>query len=292
MLIGVMLAVLADSSGVRRVTVAPAETLLTTTAGQGRPLLILPGLIGSAYAFRKIVPPLTAAGLQVTVVEPLGVGGSSRPEKSDYSLTAQGLRMAAVLDSLGYTGCVPILAHSLGVAMAFRLALARPDRVCGILAENGGPQESVATSSVRRAVRYGWLIKLVAGRGRIRSQIRQGLIETAGDSSWITREVIDHYTAGGAGDMGAVLRALKGMARSRDPDSLAPQLGRIRVPVLLLVGGAPNTKGIPPAQAALLRERLPDLTVDTVPGAGLHIHEEQPAAVVRAVQQLLRRLYP
>ncbi|HTL06167.1 MAG TPA: alpha/beta hydrolase [Gemmatimonadales bacterium] len=287
-----MLLLAADSASVRRIPVAPAETLVVTTRGAGPPLLIVPGLIGSAYAFRKIVPPLAAAGLAVSVVEPLGVGASSRPEKSDYSFTAQARRIAAVLDSLGIQGCVPVLAHSLGVAMAFRLALLQPERVCGILAENGGPQESVATSSVRRAVKYAWLIKLVAGRGRVRSQIRKGLLETAGDSSWVTTEVIDHYTEGPAGDLGAVLRALKGMARSSDPDSLAPQLGRITVPVRLLVGGAPNTKGIPPAHTALLAARLPHLVVDTVPGAGLHIHEEQPDAVVKAVLELVRQLTP
>jgi len=292
MLFGLMLLMAADSSAVRRVAVAPAETLLTTTVGQGRPVVVIPGLIGSAYAFRKVIPPLSAAGLSIIVIEPLGVGGSSRPEKSDYSFTAQSRRIAAVLDTLGIQGCVPVLAHSLGVAMAFRLALFRPERVCGIVAENGGPQESVATTSVRRAVKYGWLIKLFAGRGRIRSQIRKGLIETAGDSTWVTREVIDNYTAGGAGDMGAVLRALKGMARSSDPDSLAPQLPKISMPVRLLVGGAPKTNGIPAAHTELLRARLPRLAVDTVPGAGLHIHEEQPDAVVRAVLELIRQVTP
>jgi pimeloyl-ACP methyl ester carboxylesterase len=292
MLFSLMLVLAADSSGVRNISVAPAETLKTTVVGRGRPLVVIPGLIGSAYAFRKIVPPLNAAGLSVVIVEPLGVGGSARPEQSDYSFTAQARRIAAVLDTLGINGCVPVLAHSLGVAMALRLALFRPDRVCGIVAENGGPQETVATSSVRRAVKYGWLIKLFAGRGRIRSQVRKGLMETAGDTTWITREVIDNYTAGGAGNLGAVLRSLKGMARSRDPDSLAPQLTRIQTPVLLLVGAAPRTNGIPAAHTALLRATLPHLVVDSVAGAGLHIHEEQPDAVVRAVLELVRRVLP
>lgn len=290
MLFSLMLLAGGDSSVVRNISVAPAETLKTTVVGQGRPLVVIPGLIGSAYAFRKIIPPLTRAGLSVIVIEPLGVGASSRPEKSDYSLTAQSHRIAAVLDTLGINGCVPVLAHSLGVAMAFRLALFRPDLVCGIVAENGGPQETVATSSVRRAVRYGWLIKIFAGRGRIRSQIRKGLIATAGDTTWVTREVIDNYTAGGAGDLGAVLRSLKGMAHSAEPDSLAPQLRMIRVPVRLLVGGAPRTKGIPASHTALLRATLPRLVVDSIAGSGLHIHEEQPDAVVRAVLELMKEL--
>ena len=46
MLFSLMLLMGGDSSGARRITVAPAETLLVTTTGRGQPLLIIPGLIG------------------------------------------------------------------------------------------------------------------------------------------------------------------------------------------------------------------------------------------------------
>ena len=53
------------------------------------------------------------------MIEPLGTGSSSRPEKADYSLTAQSHRIGAVLDSM-HLSSVLVLAHSLGAAMAFR----------------------------------------------------------------------------------------------------------------------------------------------------------------------------
>jgi pimeloyl-ACP methyl ester carboxylesterase len=287
-----MLLVPNDTLAVRGIAVAPAETLQTTVSGAGRPLVVIPGLIGSAYAFRKVTPPLRAAGYRVIVIEPLGIGHSSRPERSDYSLTAQARRVGAVLDSLGETRCALVLGHSHGVSIGLRLAHQRPDRVCGLLAVNGGAIDTVATSTVRRAARYSWLVKLVAGRGRIKSQIRDGLIRTAGDPAWITREVVDSYAAGGAGDPGAVLRAVKGMARAREPALLRPVLPEIRIPVALLIGGAPKGSGIPAPHTELLRATLPRLTVDTVPGAGLHIHEEQPDAIVRALLDLAKRAYP
>jgi pimeloyl-ACP methyl ester carboxylesterase len=285
-----MLLAAVDSAVVRDITVAPAETLRTTIVGQGRPIVVIPGLLGSAYAYRKVIPPLAEAGFQIIVVEPIGVGHSSRPGKSDYTLTAQSHRVAAVLDTLGNTGCAPVLAHSAGVSIALRLAAHRPDLVCGLVAENGGPLDTVATTSVRRAVRYAWLIKLFGGRGKIRSQLRKGMLETAGDSSWVTSEVIDSYTDGAAGDLGAVLRALKGMARAKEPESIAPLLDQIRIPIHLLIGGAPRGSGVPRTQFALFTARVPQLAVDTVPAAGLRIHEEQPGVVVKAVLEMAEQL--
>ena len=289
MLFGLMLFAAADTALVRNIVVAPAETLRATLVGQGRPLVVIPGLLGSAYGYRKVIPELTRAGLEVIVIEPLGVGFSSRPGKSDYTLTAQSHRVAAVLDSLGRTGCMPVLGHSAGASIALRLAVHRPDLVCGVVAENGGALDTLATASVRRAASYAWLIKIFGSRGRIKSQVRKGMLETAGDSSWITSEVIDHYTAGGAGDLGATLRAVKGMARAREPEHIADLLPKVAVPVHLLIGGAPRGSGVPPAQLRLLKATLSQLVVDSIPGAGLRIYEEQPRVVVNAVLDLATR---
>src|ERR1051326_8802723 len=107
------------------VVVAAAETLhVEAWPGDGRPVAVVPGLFGGAFTFRKVVPLLAALGYRPIVIEPLGTGFSSRPAKADYSLAAQANRLAAVLDSLN-AGPVLVLAHSLGAAMAYRLALDR-----------------------------------------------------------------------------------------------------------------------------------------------------------------------
>lgn len=46
-----------DSATVRRMAVAPAETLTVTIAGAGTPVVLVPGLFGAAYGFRHIIPP-------------------------------------------------------------------------------------------------------------------------------------------------------------------------------------------------------------------------------------------
>ena len=142
--------------------VAPAETLHVVVAGAGEPVVLLPGLFGSAYGFRKVEPLLRAAGYRTIVIEPLGVGSSGRPERADYSLTAQADRIAAALDSLGVAHAI-IVAHSLGASMAYRLAYRRPDLVRGLVSLDGGPAEAAATPAFRRAMRFAPWIKLFGG---------------------------------------------------------------------------------------------------------------------------------
>src|SRR5262245_17273053 len=81
MLFGLMLIAAVDSSQVRNIPVALAETLRATVTGSGQTVVIIPGLLGSSYAYRKVVPSLAAAGVRTVVVEALGVGFSSRPSK-------------------------------------------------------------------------------------------------------------------------------------------------------------------------------------------------------------------
>src|SRR5437867_7393711 len=83
-----LLFALADTTGELRVSVAPAESLSVTVASQGTPVVLIPGLFGSAFAYRTLVPQLTAAGYQAIVIEPLGIGGSARPARAHYPATA------------------------------------------------------------------------------------------------------------------------------------------------------------------------------------------------------------
>ncbi|HXG44086.1 MAG TPA: alpha/beta hydrolase [Gemmatimonadales bacterium] len=284
-MLALLLALAAADTGsvaVRQIAVAPAETLRVTLSGTGRPVVLVTGLIGSAYNYRQVVPALHRHGLRTVVIEPLGVGYSSRPGKADYSYTAQGDRIGAVLDTLGLHR-VPIVAHAGSASMVLRLAVRRPELVDRILLIQGIPDEVTATSAIKKAVKFRFLIKLFAGRGRIKKEVRQGFVEASGDTTWITPEVIDSYTAGPAGDIGAVFRVLTGMTRAVEPDSITNNLWRIQVPVRLLYGDA-RAQGVPRSKPiALMQQRLPHFQVDTVHGAGVHLHEERPDAVVASI---------
>jgi pimeloyl-ACP methyl ester carboxylesterase len=120
----------------------------------------------------------------------------------------------------------------------------------------------------------------------VRRVIREGLERSSGNTAWIDREVIAQYTAGAARDLDGTLLAYLAIAESREPTRLAPHLREIACPVRLLLGGARHEGGPGPDQVRLLRSGVPRVSVETIAGAGHYLHEEQPEAVVQAVQAL------
>jgi pimeloyl-ACP methyl ester carboxylesterase len=279
------LLLLADSTANIRVPVAPDEWLHVSVIGRGEPVVLIPGLFGSTFGFRNVIPELAQAGCEVIVVEPLGIGTSARPEHADYSLTAQADRIAAVLDTLNARDAI-LVAHSLGASMALRVAYRRPDLVRAVVSLEGGPAEAAATASFRRAMRFAPWIKWFGGVRRVRGKVRDGLIAASGDPSWVTDSVVDAYTAGAAADLDATLKAFLRMTSAEEPEPLAPHLEEIRCPVRLLLGTARHEGGVPPDAVERLRQALRSFWIDSVPGSGHYIYEEQPAAVVAAVERI------
>jgi 2-hydroxy-6-oxonona-2,4-dienedioate hydrolase len=277
-----LLAVLADTTTPRFIATAPAETLAVHVVGVGRPVVLIPGLFGAAFEFRKIVPELTAEGHQTITIELLGTGASGRPKKADYSLTAQAQRVAAVLDTLGIQGAI-VLAHSVGGSVAMRLAVERPDLVGGLVSVEGGPAEAATSPGIRSAMGWMTLLKLFGGKGIVRGKVVKQMHQSSVDTTWITPEVVHEYTEGALADFGGTLDAIKGMARSREPWLLATRLPEIRCPVVLVLGTGPHKFGPSEAEVALLRDSVPTFVVDSVPGAGHYVFEEQPDAVVAAI---------
>ncbi len=285
-MLATLLMLLADTTlHAATIPVAPAETLHVTEAGAGEPVVLLPGLFGSGYAYRNVVPLLVAAGYRAIVIEPLGVGRSARPAHADYSLTAQAQRIGVVLDSLAVSGAI-VVAHSVASSIALRLALHRPELVRAIVSLEGGVAESATTPGFRRALKFAPLLKLFGGVGMVRGKIKKQLLEASGDPSWVTDTVVREYTVAAAQDLGATLRAYQEMGRSLEPDALAPRLPDVRCPILLLLGAAPHPSGPPAIEVALLRQGLPLLMTDTIPGVGHFPQEEAPALVAAAVARV------
>jgi len=263
------------------IPVAPRETLTVRLTGVGSSVLVIPGLFGAAEGFRQVADGLAAHGYQVIVIEPLGVGTSGRPRDADYSLTAQALRVATVLDSL-HAGTALVVAHSTGAAIAYRLAVLRPAAVRGIVSLEGGPVERVGTPGLRRALAWAPLLRLL-GAGAMRGRVAAQLRAASGDPSWVTDSIVELYAAGPTRDLGATLRALKRMVTAADPWPLAPALCRIGVPVHVVLGAAPHQSGPSDADVARLVDAVPRFTLERWEGVGHYAFAEAPGRVVDAV---------
>lgn len=276
----------AQALHLQHVVVGGGDSIAISSAGEGAPVVIVPGLLGSAFSFRHVTRDLLAQGLRVVVVEPLGTGASARPTRADYSLEAQATRVAEALDAAGI-GPAVFVCHAVAGSICYRLALREPGRVHGIVAINAGPDEHAASPGLRRAMRFAPLLRLVGGAGQARSRLVGGLRENSADASWLTQQVLDSYTRPYA-DTDHMLNVLRAMSSAREPEALAPRLPHLTVPVRLLVGEA-GLGGVTGADEIAKLKVIPDFTAYRVAGAGQYIQEEKPDAVLGAVLLLHRQ---
>ncbi len=251
--------------------------------GSKTPVVIVPGLVGGAYAFRQVAPQLAERGHPVFIIDMLGAGGSSKPQRADYSLTAQSRRVETVLDSLGITNAI-VVAQALGGSISYRLAIRRPDLVKSIVGIDAGASEQAATSGIRKAMKFATLIKFFGAKRILVGKVKDGLIDASADPAWVTPEIVKEYTAAYREDAGAMLKVLQTMSGTKEPELLVPTLPNLKMPVLLLVGTAENS--LSAEKIEILRSGMPNFTLRRVEGAGQFIHEEKPDAVIQAVVEM------
>jgi len=269
-------------------TVATGEVLTVTSLGSGPDVVFVPSLCGSTYGFREPIRAAARAGYRAIAIEPLGFGHSSRPGTADYSLTAQSRRLAAVLEQLGTKDAI-VVAQGVSASMAFRLAVARPDLVRGIVSLEGGPAESGTTPAFRRAMSLARMIEILGGRKILRSKLEERLRASSANPAWVTDTVLDGYSDGVLEDLSATLTAFRTMANTTEPEPLVPRLGDLRCPVELLLGAAPHEGSLPAEQLKALRDGVHQLRVFTIPDCGHFIAEEHPEAILASIRRLCRQ---
>jgi pimeloyl-ACP methyl ester carboxylesterase len=103
--------------------------------GQGEPLLLLHGGLGSIDMFGPVLPAL-AAHRQVIAVDLHGHGRTALGDRP-ISLVDMGDDLATVLRELGY-GQVDVMGYSMGGGVAFRLAVQHPELVRRLVLVSAG----------------------------------------------------------------------------------------------------------------------------------------------------------
>jgi pimeloyl-ACP methyl ester carboxylesterase len=103
--------------------------------GQGEPLLLLHGGLGSFDMFAPVLPML-AQGRQVIGVDLHGHGRTELGDR-EISLVDMGDDMATVLRELGYAQ-VDVMGYSMGGGVAFRLAAQHPEMVRRLVLVSAG----------------------------------------------------------------------------------------------------------------------------------------------------------
>ena len=251
-------------------------------AGEGEPLLLVHGLGGSAANWLALAP-LLLAGRRLIVPDLPGHGGSD-PLQAAASLTAYADSLAPLLD-----GSAAVVGHSLGGAIALRLAIRRSRLVSALVLAG-----AAGISSGSRRARYGLAIsgllkpgrKIAPHRARVaRSAALKILVFGrwgASDPPALPPQMAEAFLSGPARHTDTV-SAAKALVR----DDPRPDLDRVRCPVLLLWGARDNQLPVGDAFEYARRLRAP---LRVIADCGHLSIGERPDVVTRAVRDFLAKL--
>lgn len=138
--------------------------------------LLLHGEPTWSYLYRKMVPPLVAAGFRVVAPDLIGFGKSDKPAQiSDYTYAAHLRWLGACLDQLQLNG-ITLFCQDWGSLLGLRIAGEQPERFARVMVSNGFlPTARGATPPAfrlwRAFARYspwfsiGWIVQRGCARG-------------------------------------------------------------------------------------------------------------------------------
>lgn len=124
-------------------------------------VVLLHGWGCSAYLFHAVLPVLTGGGLRVMVPDLKGHGLSDKPlDRAGYDVRAMTAHTVEILDALELERTA-LVGHSMGGAIALRLALDHPERIRSLVALNPVGLGHVRIVGPARALSPRWVAPVI-----------------------------------------------------------------------------------------------------------------------------------
>lgn len=256
--------------------------------GSGHPLLLLPEAGYGGWFWHEVLAPL-GQRYQVIAPDPRGTGQTDKPT-GPYSVEMLALDAAGLLDHLHCRG-VYVVGHGLGAYVAQRLALSRPELVGKLVlaaGDFGGPSAMRAAEAGARPAGDMQDMSLETIEADIQLATAPGFAQ---HKPQIVRELVA-YRMSDVVPAESYRWQLAASADMATPEaSFEALLGKINAPTMILFGEADRI--VPPANARLLADRIPNSRVVLLPNLGHLFPLEDPEATVSALMDFLGgRKYP
>lgn len=261
-----------------------SSRLRVLDVGRGPTVVLVHGLAASMYSWRQTIDPLVQAGYRVVAYDNRGFGFSDKPA-TGYSNAAYVHLLFGLLDSLGVSDAV-LVGHSMGGAIVADAALARPDRVRGLVLVDAAGL-GVRYPFMLRVARWpiiGPLFDHLRGRGATGGILRA----IYGDPSRVTDQQIDQYYAPIA--LPEFGRSLRGVLREFSFEDLQGRLGTLMTPTLVMWGT--RDRLIPQAIGVAMAAGLPHSALARFQAAGHALPEESPEEFNRVLLGFLKSGIP
>ena len=251
--------------------------------GSGPAVILIHGFAGSTFSWRFVIPDLAKAHRVIAVDLP-GFGFSDRGLEVDYSHTGQAERIVALMDLLGIQGAT-LIGHSMGGAIAQRVAASHPERVERLVlvaAVSAAQPPDVA----RRGRAAGPMFTLVGVAQRSPRAMyavgRRALRRMVHDAEYATEEVMRGYIDPLL--IPGTVAAVRKMTAATGEEAPA-DLSGISVPTLVLSGASDRL--IPPEKELELAQAISGARYLVIPEAGHLLAEERPEAFLEEVLAFL-----
>ena len=253
--------------------------------GDGPPMLLLHGLLGTADAWGLATQQL-AANSTVYAPDALGIGGSDRVPGLDVSLVATAARLIELMDARGIRQA-DVVGTSHGGSVALMLASLHPERIRSlVLHAPANPFSDVADPLIRfyRTALGRWF----AGRVPTVPASVQSLAlgRLYGDANRVRTGSLERYISSlrVPGTVSYILSILDRW--ELDMAALEAALPSIRkVPTLLLWGD--RDRAVSLRSGEQLAQYFNHAPLVVIPGAGHLPHEEVPVAFAGAISSFL-----
>ena len=259
-------------------------------AGQGKPLLLLHGLVGSGRNWRQNIGFLSRYA-SVYAIDLFNMGESQRVPGLDASLEATADRIVAMMDLLGLPAA-DIAAHSHGGAIAMMLTARHPERVRKLILF--APANPFCDAG-RHLIRFyntrtgAWFARRIPMLPRMLHATALGRMY--GDPTRVAEGTLETYTDGITipGTVDHVLRIVAGWYD--DMRSLRLELTKLAAkPVLFIWGDRDRAVTLPSGK--LLQRMMPLSKLMVIPGVGHLPFEEMPDACNAAMLEWLLGPFP
>lgn len=241
--------------------------------------VLLSGLMGGVAGYERLAARLAAGGHRIVTIDPYHLSIDS----TDVRFVDLARRVDALLARHGVDSA-QVVGHAHGAGVALRLAALAPRRVAALYMLDVGALAGTRTRVFSSAMRLAPLIaRLPGGRGFIERRIVRGLRENAGRQEWLDEPTRRAYARPVIDNIGRVVAMAGRLARAVEPEPVSAVVGRVRVPVLLILGAAPHESGPDPEEIAALAPLGSGLGMVRLAGVGHFPHEEAPAEVARHI---------
>jgi pimeloyl-ACP methyl ester carboxylesterase len=250
--------------------------------GQGRPVVLIPGLGYNGWMWHKMIPGL-AEQFEVISIDNRGSGLSDKPA-GPYTAQMLAADVIGLLDALD----VPkahIVGHSMGGFIAQAIAVDYPARVDKLVlsATNFGGPHHIPITPPAMAV-------LTDVSGDPIERLRRGIvISTAPGFAEDNPQIIDEWVAYRVqhpiDPAGYQAQLAIGLGLLSEAASFEHKLGRVNAPTLVLFGE--HDAVVPPGNAELLAAKLPHAQIAILPNAGHVFPFETPQAANQVIIDFL-----